>query len=375
MKDGSSFVGLDVHKAFIQVAVLRRHETAPLVWRIPNEPAKVSGLVRKLRRSCPGPLELCYEAGPCGFGLARQLNAMDGLRCVVIAPSLIPRKPGERIKTDRRDAIKLASLHRAGLLTDVQPPSPGQEALRDLSRRRASIRDDLKSAKQQLGKFLLRNQRTFTGTKQNWTTAHFSWLQVQRFEEPTHQFVFDDMLDTVQELKSRLGRVEQHMQDVSQEEPLKAPVALLQCFKGFKLVSAMSVATELYCFERFQSPRGLMAFVGLVPSEHSSGGQAKRGGITKSGNGRLRMLLIEAAQNCVRSSRTGIPLRKRRQGQPQWAVQIAERAQRRLFARYRRLTMRGKHHNTAVTAVARELLGFIWAMLTEHRLRSAGAYA
>jgi len=375
MKEGISYVGLDVHKAFIQVALLLPERDEALQWRVPNEPAKVSGLVRKLQRSCPGHVELCYEAGPCGYALSRRLNGVKRFRCQVIAPSLIPRKPGDRVKTDRRDARKLAAFLRSGLLTEVRPPSPEDEARRDLCRRRSSIQTDLKAAKHRLSKFLLRNGRVFRGTKTNWTEKHFQWLRSQRFEDANAQFVFDDMLWAVDSLTQRLGLVDERIAEISTDEALVEPVALLQCFKGVAVVTAVSVVVELYSFERFDSPRGLTAFIGLVPSEHSSSGKPNRGGITKAGNGRLRRLLVEAAHNCVRSAHTGKHLAKRREGQPPWAVALAEKAQLRARKRYLRLTARGKLHNVAVVAVAREMAGFLWAMLMEHHLRKQEAHA
>jgi transposase len=375
MKEGTRYVGLDVHKAFIQVALLRPGEDSPVEWRVRHEPSKVTGLVRKLERLCPGSVEVCYEAGPCGYPLSRRLNAVERVRCVVIAPSLIPRKPGERIKTDRRDARKLAAYLRSGLLTEVAAPSVDDEARRELCRRRQTVKDDLKAAKQRLLKFLLRQGRVFRGSKTNWTRTHFRWLRAQRFDAGHSPFVFDDLLWAVDSLSQRLGLVEERIAEAAQQEAVREAVELLQCFKGIRLVTAMSLVTELYSFERFTSPRGLMAFLGLTPSEHSSSGEARRGGITKAGNGRLRKLMVESSHSAVRSSHTGYPLKARRQGQPPWAVAIAEKAQRRLRARYVRLTMKGKHHNKAVIAVAREFVGFIWAMLAEHQLRSTEAHA
>lgn len=375
MKEGISYVGLDVHKAFIQVALLLPNRDEPQQWRVPNEASKVSGFIRKLKRSCPGPVELCYEAGPCGYPLSRRLNSVARFRCQVIAPSLIPKKPGERVKTDRRDARKLADFLRSGLLTEVQAPSPEDEARRDVCRRRSAVQTDLKAAKHRLSQLMLRAGRVFRGTKTNWTEKHFQWLRAQRFEDANAQFVFDDTLWAVDSLRQRLALLDARIAEIATADAIATPVALLQCFKGVAVVTAVSVATELYDFERFTSPRGLPAFVGLVPSEYSSGGKANRGGITKAGNGRLRRLLVEAAHNCVRSAHTGRALAKRREGQPPWAVALAEKAQLRARKRYLRLTARGKLHNVAVVAVAREMVGFIWAMLMEHHLREQGVHA
>jgi len=375
MRNAISFVGLDVHKVFIQAAVLLPDREAPLELRVPNEPSKVGSFIRKLERLCPDRVELCYEAGPCGYQLSRRLNGVERFDCIVIAPSLIPRKPGDRIKTDRRDARKLAEYLRSGLLTEVRPPSPADEARRDLCRWRGAAKEDLKAAKHRLSKFLLRQDRHFQGSKTNWTRTHFKWLRMQRFDDGHAQFVFDGMLAAVDSLAQRVGLIEQRIEDAAQEAPVREAVAVLQCFKGIRLVTAMSLVSELYSFERFATPRGLMAFLGMTPSEHSSSGEARRGGITKAGNGRLRKLMVESAQNCVRSSHTGREVKARREGQPPWAVGIAEKAQRRLYARFVRLTRTGKPHNKAIVAVARELVGFVWAMLAEQHARSTEVHA
>lgn len=375
MNEGNSYVGLDVHKRFIQVALQLPERAEVLEWRVPNQPPKVGGMIRKLQRLCSGPVEVCYEAGPCGYVLSRRLNAVEDFRCIVIAPSLIPRKPGERVKTDRRDAKKLASYLRGGLLTEVLPPSPKDEARREVCRRRAGVREDLKAAKHRLSKFLLRHGRRFNGSKTNWTTTHFAWLRAQRFGASEMQFVFDDLLWAVDSLQQRLGLLEGRIEELASDEAVREPIQLLQCFKGIRLITAASVVTELYSFERFTSPRGLMAFLGMTPSEHSSAGNPKRGGITKAGNGRLRKLMVEAAQNCCRSHTTAYALKARRSGQPPWAVALAEKAQKRLYNRFRSLSSKGKPHNVAIMAVARELVGFVWAMLAEHHARTQEVHA
>lgn len=372
----TTFVGLDVHKSFIQVAAWLPGSQQPLEWRVPNETVKVNGLCRKLRRVAPGRVELCYEAGPCGYQLSRQLNAVESFHCIVIAPSLIPRKPGERVKTDRRDARKLATFLRSGdLLTEVKAPSPEDEARRELCRLRGTLKEDQKAAKHRVSKFLLRQGRHFNGSKTNWTTIHFEWLRAQRFENEHLQFTFDSLFWSLESLTQRLQLVEQRLEEAAKDEAVREAVEILLCFKGIRLVTAMSLVTELYSFERFTTPRGLMALLGMTPSEHSSAGNPHRGGIPKAGNGRLRKLMVESTHSCIRSSHTGYALAARRMGQPPWAVAIAEKAQVRLRARYVRLTMKGKHHNKAIMAVARELVGFIWAALTEHRARKLEAHA
>lgn len=359
------FVGLDVHKAFIQVAVHDPKTTEMVEWREPHTDNGVQRLVWQLRKGGgDGPIELCYEAGPTGYALARRLNSEDGMRCVVIAPSLIPRKPGERVKTDRRDARKLAQLHRAGLLTEVHEPTPEDEARRELCRARSAAQDDVKRAKQRLGKFLLRQSCRYPG-KSPWTKKHLEWLERQRFELKQLQTTFDALLRALTQCLDRVRELDEALEEAAQEAPVAEQVALLKCFKGVQTTTAMGIVTELYNFERFESPRALMAFLGMTPSEYSTGGRAKRGGITKAGNSRLRKLLVEAAWNYTRSNKTGVKLRSRREGQPGWAIDVAEEAQARLHRRFWRLVAKGKHQNKALMAIARELAGFIWVVLAE----------
>lgn len=367
MNKNSNYVGLDVHKAFLQVALLTvdgdLHE-----WRTPNTPSKVQALIKRVL-CLGGRAELCYEAGPTGYGLARTLNKQDGLRCKVIAPSLIPQKAGDRVKTDRRDARKLAEYLKAGLLTEVQPPSPEDEARRELCRARSSAKEVQKKAKQRLSKFMLRQDRVFRRTKSQWTNAHMTWLDQQKFDNLHLQTVFDSFVLALSQATARLRDLERAIEEAAQDDAVREPVALLRCFKGIDTVSAMGYATELYAIERFRSPKHLMSFVGLTASEYSTGGDSNRGGITKAGNGRVRKLLTESAWTYSRSNKTGYRVRKRREDQPAWAIDIAERAQERLYKRYWRLVNAGKHPNKAVIAVARELVGFIGAMLMMHRFK------
>lgn len=366
------FVGLDVHKAFIQIAVPPVGDQAAVDLRLPHTDRGVSRLVRKLVEKHPeAHFEVCYEAGPTGYQLARKLNALENFSCQVIAPALIPRKAGERVKTDRRDARKLAEYHAAGLLTEVRPPSPEQEGLRELSRARETARDDLRVAKQRLSKFLLRQARHYPG-KTAWTNMHREWLTKQRFEDQHLQLTFDAFVRALEQSMSRLEELDRHLEEASQCELIAEPVALVKCLKGISTVTAVVLVTELYSFERFAHPNQLMSFLGMTPSEHSTGGNPNRGGITKAGNGRIRKLCTEAAWNCSRSNKAGLRVLKRREGQPGWAVDIAERAQVRLYKRFQYLTHRGKHRNVAAMACGRELVGFIWAILSEHHARQVG---
>jgi transposase len=288
----------------------------------------------------------------------------------VVAPSLIPRKPGERIKTDRRDARKLAELFKAGLLTEVQPPSLEDEAVRDLCRAREDAKEDLTRCRHRLGKMLLRKGLVFTQGRRAWTNAHRHWLRGLHFEDPSEQAVFDDYLLAIEQLEERVKGLEEKIEAVSQKESYRKPVAWLRCFRGIDTVTAMTIVSELYGFERFRSPRGFMAFLGLVPSERTTGYDPKRGGITKTGNGHVRRVLIEAAWHYRHRPGVG-SLRKRRTGQPAEIIALADKAQHRLYRRYRRMTEAGKPGPKAVTAMARELAGFIWAALTRAAQASA----
>lgn len=371
----SVFVGLDVHKSFIQVAVHDPQVGKFAEWREGHSEAGISRLIRGLQREFAGrPVQVCYEAGPTGYDLSRRLNSESGMICSVIAPSLIPRKPGERVKTDKRDARKLAELLGAGLLTEVHEPSPEDEARRELSRARSAAQDDVKRAKQRLGKFLLRQSVRYPG-KSPWTKKHLAWLEQQRFELKHLQTTFDGLLRALIQSQDRVRELNEALEEAAQEEAVAAQVSLLKCFKGIETVTAMAVVTELYDFERFESPRALMAFLGMTPSEYSTGGRANRGGITKAGNSRLRKLLVEAAWNYTRSNRTGVRLRRRRADQPGWGIDHAEKAQKRLHSRYWTLVGKGKHPNKALMAVARELAGFIWVALAEQQQRAQEAHA
>jgi transposase len=276
MTNGITCVGLDAHKESIQVAMLVPGEREPLEWQLANEPQAVRRLAKKLLREAPEEVVCCYEAGPCGYALQRQMLAV-GVRCQVVAPSLIPVKPGERVKTDRRDARKLADLLRAGLLTEVHPPTVEEEAARDLCRCREDAKEDLLRSRHRLVKLLLRRGRMWVAGKRSWTKAHHEWLRGLRFERPADQAVFEDYLLGIEQIEERIARVDANLEALAQEEPYRDPVSWLRCFRGIDTVTAMTLVAELHDFRRFQSPRGLMAYLGLVPSEHSSGNSRRRG--------------------------------------------------------------------------------------------------
>jgi transposase len=357
---GITHVGLDAHKGSISVAVLlasgKREE-----WQVANERGAVKRMVRKILREAPGETRFCYEAGPCGYSLQRQIEE-HGAICSVIAPSLIPVKPGERIKTDRRDARKLAELFRAGLLTEVQPPSEADEAVRDLCRAREDAQADLTRCRHRLGKMLLRRAIRFTEGKRVWSMAHRRWLRDLRFDNATDQVVFDDYLAAIDHAEERVKGLESKLVEVSQKAPYAEPAAALRCFRGIDTVTAMTIVSELHTIGRFASPRQLMAYLGLVPSEYSSAERRRLGGITKAGNSHVRRVLIEAAWN-YRHRPNVKSLRKRREGQPAKVIAVADRAMQRLHRRFARMLHAGKAAPKVAVAVARELVGFVWAVM------------
>ena len=276
---------------------------------------------------------------------------------------MIPIKPGERVKTDRRDARKLAELLRAGLLTEVSPPTPADEALRDLCRCREAVREDLTRARHRMGKFLLRRGLVCTASQRAWGTRYRQWLHGLRFEHPADQETFDSYLLALDQIEERLRGLDAKLAEFAAQEPQREPVAWLRCFRGIDTVTAMSLVAELHDFRRFRSPRALMAYLGLVPSEYSSGDARYQGSITRAGNNHVRRLLVEAAWHYRHRPEVGINLRQRRQGQPPRIIALADRAQDRLWRRRARMAARGKPHNKIVVATARELVGYIWAAL------------
>lgn len=356
----STYVGLDVHKRTVQVAVLGAGSQCPEEWTLLNESAAVQGLVRRLKRE-PS-VRCCYEAGPCGYGLRREL-IRAGIECVVIAPSLIPQRPGARIKTDRRDAAQLARLLRGGLLTEVRPPTEDEESVRDLSRCREDVVEDLRRARHRLGKFLLRHNCRYTLTRHAWGSRHRDWLRGLKFDHIAEQAVFDSYLLGLEQLEERARTLESKLDELAAQEPYRRRVSWLRCLCGVDTVTAMALVSELHGFERFHQPRALMAYLGLVPSEHSSGDGRSRGAITKAGNRHIRRLLVEAAWHYRTRAIAGFRLKKRREGQPVRVVALAQKAHQRLSRRYWQLMQRGKPANKVVTAIARELTGFIWALL------------
>lgn len=366
MGEGTTYVGLDAHQETIYAAMLLPGSESPVEDRFENTPEAIRRWARRVRSKAAGDVVCGYEAGPLGYGLLRELQAL-GLGCVVIAPALIPVRPGDRIKTDRRDARKLALLLRAGLLTEVHVPTPAQEAVRDLTRARGAVKEDQTRMRHRVSKFLLRRGIRYGLGRKAWTQRHGEWLRRQRFEHGADQVVFDDHLLGLEQIEGRLSALDARLEAFAQEAPYQEPVGFLRCFRGVDTRTALAVVAELHDVRRFASAPALMAYLGMVPSEASSGGKERRGTITKAGNGRLRRLLVEAAWHYRHRPAVSASLRARRAGQPGRVIALADRAQHRLYARHGRLLARGKAHNKIVIALGRELVGFLWAALTPEK--------
>jgi transposase len=360
VKHVTTYVGVDAHKKDLFIAMLIGDRPTPVMWTVPNEPAAVRRLVRKLEREAPGPVRCCYEAGPCGYALQRQV-ATPRVSCQVIAPALIPRKPGERIKTNRRDARKLAELLRAGLLTEVRPPTLAEEAVRDLCRARDDAREDLQRCRHRLGKLLLRRGLHYSG--RNWTRQHRRWIDSLEWTQPAERVVVDDYLLAIDHVEARLIELDARLTEIAQTEPFREPVGWLRCFRGIDTLTAMLILAELHDFRRFPTARALMAYLGLVPGEDSTGEHHRRGRITRTGNALVRRLLIETAWHYHHRPSIGAALTRRRNGQPPRVIAIADQAQQRLCRRFRRLAEQQKPAPKIAVAIARELAGFLWAAL------------
>ena len=364
-------VGLDAHSKQITVAVLLPGAAeVSEQWQIAHDERSLRKLSKRLLNMECGVVRAVYEAGCCGFALQRKLRDL-GIECVVAAPSLIPVKPGERVKTDRRDARKLAKLAQAGLLTEVHPPTQAEEALRDLTRAREDAKKDLMSARHRLSKMLLRHGLFFRETR-NWTKKHREWLKGLRFEQPYAQQSFDNYLLSIEQIEERLKMLEAQIEAAAGDEAHAEQVRWLRCLRGVDTITAMTILAELHDFRRFKHPRDLMAYLGLTPSEYSSGSRVRRGSITKAGNSHVRRVLVEAAWNYRHRPAVSALLRKRREGQPPAVLAIADRAQQRLYTRYYHLREGyNKPHNVVAVALARELAGFIWAVLMHQELGQA----
>jgi transposase len=358
------FIGLDVHAETIAVAVAEPTGEVRSLGIIPNRAEPVRRLMKKL--TATGPVTVCYEAGPTGYALYWQLVAI-GVTCQVVAPTLVPVKPGDRVKTDRRDAEKLARSYRAGDLTSIWVPDAAHEALRDLVRAREAAKKDQLRARHRLSKFLLRQgRRPPTGVKV-WTQAYLAWVQsAVHFAHAAQEATLLDYVHEIDHVAARIARLERAMDDAVNAAPVetRAVIEALQALRGVALVTAVTIVSEVGTFTRFARPRQLMGYSGAVASEDSSGTRTHRGAITKTGNAHLRRVLIEAAWCYRHRPSIGATLRKRHAGVDADITAIAWKAQHRLHARFRALTARGKPPQHAVTAVGRELLGFMWAIGT-----------
>jgi transposase len=360
-KYSEAFVGFDTAKKKHAVAVadVGRDGEIRYLGEIDSSPATVEKVICKLADRYET-LHVCYEAGPTGYGLYRQVRAL-GHDCAVVAPSLIPKKASERVKTNRRDAVTLARLLRSGELTSIWVPDAIHEAVRDLVRAREAAAEDHRKKSQQLLSFLLRHGRIYMG-REHWTQAHRRWLAGQKFESPAQQIVFQDAIDAIEVAATRRRRLEEQLIAMVPSWSMAPLVAAYQAMRGVSFVVAVTFVAEIGDLRRFEKARQLMAFIGLVPSEHSTGDTVRRGGLTLSGNRRARRVLIEAAWSYRYPARVSVALQKRLDGVPKPAREIAWKAQIRLCARYRRLIALGKKKPVAVAAIAREMAAFLWAI-------------
>jgi transposase len=365
MKKAIRFLGLDVHADTIAVAIAEdgRDGDVRSLGIIANEPTAIRKLIQKLGTK---QLEACYEAGPTGYVLYWQLTEL-GVTCKVIAPTLIPRKPGDRVKTDRRDAIMLARCFRAGELTAVWVPDQAHEALRDLVRAREAAKQDQHRSRQRLGKFLLRTGRRPPKGSVAWGTKQVEWIRAQKFEHVAQQATMVDYLSEVDHASERILRLEQAIDDAIKvaSPTVRAVIEGLQALRGVAKLTATTIAIEVGCFTRFDSPKKLMAYCGVVPSEHSSGQQRRLGAITKSGNAHVRRVLFEAAWCNRHRPSLSIVVKKRQRAVSETIKEVAWKAQQRLHRRYIALMARGKPNQKVIGMIGRELLGFIWAVAVQ----------
>ena len=367
----SIFVGMDVSKKTIHAAVAYPGRDKPRYLGAFDTLKDPIGRILKRLNWSGEVVSFCYEAGPGGFQLYHKIRSM-GHECDVVAPNLVPRSSADRVKTDRRDSLKLARAHRDGALTAVWVPDESHEAIRDLTRSRESARDALRVVRQKMLMFLDRHGRRYTLTKSNWTKTHYKWLADQKFENRHLQVHWHDTLESERFARRCLSNVEQRMRDALADWQLRPLVENLQALRGLQLISAMTIVAELGDMRRFPNPRKLMSYIGMVPAEYSSGERCQRGSITKSGNAHVRAVLGEAAWHYRFPARNTSTIRRRGEHLDEDIQQVAWDAQKRLSKKFRHLVDGGKQVNKACTAVGRELLGFIWAIAQQTELDLAG---
>lgn len=365
------YIGLDVHKQTVAIAYAAAgsREDATYHGTCKGSVLNVERSLRRLAKQLGLPfkeLKVCYEAGPTGFVLQRHL-ASYGIECVVMAPTKTTRKPGEKVKTDKRDARKIAREFRNGDITEVHVPPPVTEAVRDVCRARTDAVDDLARSKQRLKSFMLRNGYSYEGGA-HWGTAHMSYLRKLKLPTHAHQIVLEEYIGAIDAAKERVARLLAKMEELLDGWEWEPVVRGLMSFRGFKIVTAMTITAELGDLRRFDSPRQLMAFLGLVPGEHSSGSKRSQGAITKCGNGHARWMLVESAQQYAHKPKVSPQLSARQKGQSALVKQLSWRAQDRLCNRYRRLMARGKRKHKVTIAIARELSAFIWELQNKCKL-------
>lgn len=359
MENSSTVVGLDVSKEWVAAATLPLGSQRPMeTVKFANDAPNIDKFVRRV--AAKGPVAFVYEAGPCGYELHRQITAM-GHRCAVIAPALTPIRPGDRVKTDRRDAEKLARYYRAGELTEIRVPTSEEEASRDLVRAREAGLKDRLSAYHRLLKFLLRLGRVYRDGK-SWSQAHRAWLRSQRFEHPSARLTYEAYVRALEEAEARLALLNQQVLDLAEGERHATAVLYFRCLRGVDTLGAMTLLTEVIDFRRFQKARAVMGYSGMVPSEHTTSFDPRRGRITKTGNAHLRRILVEAAWNYRRKGVLSQAIANRRKGCPPEVVRIAKKAEDRLHRKFWRLIQKGLPQNKAAVAIARELAGFAWAI-------------
>jgi transposase len=359
-------IALDDSKRVIVAGILRPEASAPELREIPNDPRHIRRLFERLLRE--GPVRACYEAGVSGYDLHRQVTAL-GVDCSVIAPALTPRKPGERVKTDRRDAAKLVRLFRAGELTTIHVPTEAEESVRDLTRCRDDVRADIIRWRHRVLKFLARHGHVYHDGR-NWSQAHWRWIRAQRFDNPALEHTLAASLEALEQALRRRADLDRIIEALAVTPRYEPAVDTLRCFRGVGTLSAMILLAEIVDFQRFRRPRELMAYLGLVPSEYSSGDRHRRGALTKAGNSHARRVLVEAAWHYRHRPAVSGRLARHSAGQPPGVVTEAWHAQQRLHRRYRHLIGHGKRPTIAIAAIARELVGFIWAAMTRAGLHA-----